>query len=153
MKLALLCLTIGTLSACALAPAPPVPHVAPSPSPLPPPQAPPAPPPSPPPPPAMSADRVDACPLLVTFASYGTGIDGDTRARVETLLVSDRAVVGFAARHWGREGETTLCVRTRAGPDAARLFHAIRAMVPARSRAPISIRTDAGLSFETRPPR
>ena len=100
-----------------------------------------------------TGDKIDDCPLVVTFASYGAGIDGDTRARVETLLVSDRAVVGFAARHWGREGETTLCVRTRAGPDAARLFHAIRAMVPLRARAPISIRTDAGLNFETRPPR
>jgi len=118
---------------------------------------PPPPPPSPPPPNGHSAGETGYiaanCPLSVGFASYGAGIDGTTRSRVEALLVSDRTVTGFQAHRWGREGEVTLCVRTRAPADAARLFAAIRLIVPARPRGPISLHTPAGLDFETPPPR
>ena len=69
------------------------------------------------------------------------------------MLVGDRAVIGFDAQRWGREGEVTLCIRTSAAPDAARLFHQARALIPAQPRGPITMRTSNGLSYETTPPR
>jgi hypothetical protein len=126
---------------------------------------PPAPPPPPPPPPAspnvgnatggivVTGSRIRDCPLSIAFASYGAGIDNPVRAQVQAMLVGDRAVTGFQADRWGREGEVTLCVRTRAAPDAARLFHQVRAMIPAQPRGPIALRTQSGLSYDTPAPR
>lgn len=102
----------------------------------------------------MTGSRVSAtCPLTIAFASYGAGIDTPVREQVQSLLVADRSVAGFDAQRWGREGEVTLCVRTRGAPDATRLFHQVRAMIPSRPRGPITMRTLNGLSFETPPPR
>lgn len=146
MRRLILCLAALTLASCAAgiseqAPPPPAPP----------------PPPRPPPPPAtenlgVAGHAAARCPLTVVFGSYAMGIDGATRARVEALLTGDRAVTGFDARPWGREGEVTFCVRTRAPADAARLFQAIRLIVPPRPRGPISLRTLAGLSYETPEP-
>lgn len=96
------------------------------------------------PPPPVPAD----CPLVIGFASYGAGIDGGALRVVEALLGADRAVRGVSRHNWGREGEVTLCARTRSRADAARLFRAIRARIPARPRGPITIRTREGLRFE-----
>ena len=114
-------------------------------------QAPAAPPPPPPPPPIGGVTQT--CALTIVFGSYAMGIDGPTRTRVEALLVADRGVAGFDTRRWGREGEITLCVRTRSGADANRLFQAVRAMIPTRPRGPITLGTSSGLSYETPPPR
>lgn len=81
------------------------------------------------------------------------GIDGETRERVEALLLADRAVTGFEPRRWGREGEVTFCVRTRSAADAARLFRSIRPIIPPQPRGPISMRTSGGLSYQTTLPR
>jgi hypothetical protein len=128
----------------------------------------PAPPPPPPPPPSAREDRVGGmvggiavtgsraradCPLSIAFASYGAGIDNPVREQVQSILVGDHAVTGLQADRWGREGEVTLCVRTRAAPDAARLFHQVRAIIPAQPRGPIALRTLSGLSYDTPPPR
>ena len=89
------------------------------------------------------------CPLTIVFGSYAMGIDQPARARIEALLASDRGVTGFQAHRWGREGEVTLCVRTRAPADATRLFARARALVPPRPRGPVSLRTASGLTYET----
>lgn len=117
--------------------------------------APPPPPPPAPPATVVTGNRVErpACPLLITFASYGAGIDDPARQRVQSLLVSDRRVAGFETRRWGREGEVTLCVRTRAAPDAASLFNRVRTMIPPRPRGPITLSTQGGLSYATPLPR
>jgi hypothetical protein len=92
------------------------------------------------------------CPLTIGFSSYGAGIDGSFQS-VERLLAGDRAVRAVTRHGWGREGETTLCVRTRSGADAARLFHAVRRLIPARPRGPVSLRTQGGLRYQSPPPR
>lgn len=118
----------------------------------PPPLPAPAPPPPPPPPHSgVVAHAGDPCPLTVVFGSYAMGIDSGARGRIEALLAGDRAVAGFTAQPWGREGEVTLCARTRTPADAARLFQEIRALVPPRPRGPVTIRTQSGLRFETAP--
>ena len=93
------------------------------------------------------------CPLTIGFASYGAGIDRGSAQAVDRLLGRDRAVRGFTRHQWGREGEVTLCVRTRTIADAGRLFRSVQALLPARPRGPISLRTRSGLRYETPPPR
>lgn len=92
------------------------------------------------------------CPLTIGFSSYGAGIDRSSQA-VEQLLAGDRAVRAVTRHGWGREGETTWCVRTRSGADAARLFHAVRRLIPARPRGPVSLSTLGGLHFQSPPPQ
>lgn len=92
------------------------------------------------------------CPLTIGFSSYGAGIDRSSQA-IERLLAGDRAVRAVTRHGWGREGEITLCVRTRSGADANRLFHAARRLIPVRPRGPVSLRTLGGLRYETPPPR
>lgn len=106
---------------------------------------------APAPPPAAADAQSAACPLTITFASYGAGTDGPARERITALLVGDRVVTGFDTRPWGREGEATLCVRTRTPADSARLFERARALVPPRPRGPISLATTTGLRYETPP--
>ena len=81
------------------------------------------------------------CPLIIGFSSYGAGIDGPTLVRVERLLNSDRGVRRITRHPWGREGEVTLCARTRSLQDAFRLSRQIRAMIPARPRGPVQVNT------------
>lgn len=102
---------------------------------------------------AATAATAPTCMLSIQFGSYAMGIDGATRARVETLLVGDRAVTGFDTRRWGHEGEMGFCVRTRSAGEARRLFRTIRPMIPARSNAPIEMRTSDGLRYANRPSR
>jgi hypothetical protein len=153
MKPFTLLLAAALLSSCAMAP--PRRATSAADGPLPPPPPPPPPPAATPPaPPAsggigLAGHASPPCPLTVSFASYGAGIDAPARGRVEALLASDRGVTGFQANQWGREGEVTFCVRTRAPADAARLYQAIRLVVPPNPRGPISLHTLDGLGFDT----
>jgi hypothetical protein len=92
------------------------------------------------------------CPLAIGFASYAAGIDRGSFRAVEALLRRDRGVRSVSSHHWGREGEVTLCARTRARADSARLFRAVRALIPPRPHGPVTVRTREGLLFEA-PPR
>ena len=93
------------------------------------------------------------CPLTIGFSSYGAGIDRPTVANVERLLNSDRAVRSVSRHAWGREGELTLCARTRTNADAGRLARRVRAMLPARPRGPIRIEVPGMRRYETPTPR
>ena len=93
------------------------------------------------------------CPLSVGFGSYAMGIDHASYARVGRLLRADRGVRAVTAHPWGREGEVTLCARTRTRADAQRLFAQIRASLPARPRGPITIELLGGRRYTTPPPQ
>lgn len=80
------------------------------------------------------------CTITVAFTSYGAGIDGQTRARIERMLRLDRRVSTFTGRPWGREGEVTLCIRLVRLRDVYRVGREIQRLVPARPRGPIEIR-------------
>ena len=77
------------------------------------------------------------------------GIDRPAYRAVQALLRSDRGVSDVAEHRWGREGEVTLCARTRSRADAERLFGAIRPLIPARPRGPVSLRARGGLRFDS----
>lgn len=79
------------------------------------------------------------CPLTVAFQSYGAGIDRPARANIERVLNNDRGVRTWTRHPWGREGEVTLCVRTRTNADAVRLSRRIRALIPPQPRGPIQV--------------
>jgi hypothetical protein len=87
------------------------------------------------------------CPLEISFGSYAMGIDSATLRRVDALLARDRGVRSVDRRHWGREGEITLCVKTRRSADARRLAYRVRTLLPARPRGPVTVSTRAGLRF------
>ena len=88
------------------------------------------------------------CAVSVRFGSYAMGIDGPAFERVRALLARERGVRAVDEQHWGREGETTLCVRTRRAGDARRLFGRVKAALPAKPRGPITVETRGGLRFE-----
>ena len=87
------------------------------------------------------------CPLAVSFASYGAGIDHQAYAAVRRLLASSRAVLSVASYPWGREGEISICVTPRSAADAERLFHRIKAVFPRAPRGPLGVRTRSGLTY------
>jgi hypothetical protein len=80
------------------------------------------------------------CAITVAFTSYGAGIDGPTRARMERMLRVDRRVRSFTARPWGREGEVTFCISARRSADVYRIFRDLQNMVPRRPRGPVQVR-------------
>lgn len=88
------------------------------------------------------------CPLVISFASYGAGIDSGTLRAVEALLRRAVPPVSYSSHPWGREGEVRLCVQTSGRADSVRLFRAIRTRIPPRPRGPISLRTLEGLRFD-----
>lgn len=87
---------------------------------------------------ALSAGP-DNCAITVAFTSYGAGIDGPTRARMERMLRVDRRVRTFTSRPWGREGEVTFCISARRSADVYRLSRDLQDMVPRRPRGPIQV--------------
>ena len=96
----------------------------------------------------LAATPAPQCPLTVSFGSYAMGIDTAALRKVDALLAHDRGVRSVDRQHWGREGETTLCVKTRRSADARRLARRIRMLLPARPRGPITVATRDGLRFE-----
>ncbi len=98
--------------------------------------------------PVTGPRRPGDCPLVVNFGSIGTGIDRRALQRVEALLAGDPAVTAVERSHFGREGETSLCIRLPA-EAVGRLFEAIKAAVLAeRGDGPVRIRTLSGLEFQ-----
>src|SRR5512147_684399 len=60
-----------------------------------------------------NAQVPDDCPLVIGFASYAMGIDSAVRQAVEALLARDSGVNRIEHFAWGREGEVSICARTR----------------------------------------
>lgn len=86
------------------------------------------------------------CSLRVRFASYAMGIDGQAATRMGTAIREAEGVTAVTRYRWGREGEYTLCVRTRSARDAAALFVRLRSLLPPRPRGPIAILLSDGRS-------
>jgi hypothetical protein len=85
------------------------------------------------------SEAPQGCSLTVSFGSYAMGIDARAFERIGVLLSHDRGVKAIEQHRWGREGEVTLCARTRRGADARRLFVRMRDTLPAKPRGPITI--------------
>lgn len=83
---------------------------------------------------------VNVCDLEVTFGSYAMGVDQALKAEIQNRIDGEAAVASVEERRWGREGESTVCVRTYDAAGADRLYAAISAMIPEHSdRAPTTV--------------
>lgn len=89
-----------------------------------------------------------ACALTISFGSYAMGIDRGAFEAVEALLARDKGVTATTQKHWGREGEVTVCVQTRSAADSTRLFGEIARLFPAKPRGPLTVETADGRRFE-----
>ena len=97
--------------------------------------------------PAATPAVAAVCDIEVTFGSYGGGVDAALREAVRALTRNNPGVTEAEETPWGREGESTLCVRTKDEVTANRIYGAIAAQIPQTStRAPTSVRHRDGRS-------
>ena len=102
-------------------------------------------------PPAPTDDGV--CDVTVSFGSYAMGVDHALKAQIQGVIDGEAGVAASQETPWGREGESTLCVRTFNGAAADRLFAAIADLIPATSdRAPTTVTHRDGRTDASGPP-
>jgi hypothetical protein len=91
-----------------------------------------------------------ACDVEVSFGSYGTGVDGTLREQIRTLALDDADVITSTDKPWGREGESTLCLRMKDAAATDRLYGMLAAQLPSTSTtAPTTVRHRDGRSRAT----
>ena len=99
---------------------------------------------------ASAAPGEAPCSVKVDFGSYCCGVDGETKAAVERYLEGARGVVRSTSQPWGREGESTRCIVTRARADTDRIFAGLSAMIPpVARRGPVTVTTADGRTSPT----
>lgn len=106
---------------------------------------------------AVDLDPADpqpaTCDVEVSFGSFAAGPDIELKQRISDLVQSNPDVTDSRESPWGREGETTLCLYTRDGAAADRLYAAIVAMIPTRGpRAPTTVTHRDGRAHSTSGP-
>lgn len=100
--------------------------------------------------PATAPAVTTECDVEVSFGSYGAGPDAALRGSIETLVKGDPGVTASEMQPWGREGETTLCLRAKDEATSNRLYGVIAAQLPSTStRAPTTVRHRDGRSRAT----
>ena len=98
-------------------------------------------------------DRTDTCDVTVSFGSYAMGVDHDLKTRIQSVIDGDNGVASSEETRWGREGESTLCVRTYDAASAVRIYGLIAEMIPDQSdRAPTTVTHRDGRSDSANPP-
>lgn len=102
--------------------------------------------------PSASAAVVSAteCDVEVTFGSACCGVDGDLRAKILAVTSADPDVAESSEKRWGREGESTVCLKMSDPAAADRLYGAIATELPATSvKAPTNVRNRDGRNRAT----
>lgn len=95
-------------------------------------------------PPSPADDRPlilkTGCDVLVSFGSYGMGVDQELRGRILSFVENSPDAAAWPERPWGREGESSVCVLTDDVAATDRLYEGIVALVPRySSRAPTMV--------------
>jgi hypothetical protein len=91
-----------------------------------------------------------ACDVEVSFGSYGAGPDAALKDSILALVRADSGVTASEVKPWSREGESTLCLRTKDEATANRLYGTLAAQLPSTStRAPTTVRHRDGRSHAT----
>jgi hypothetical protein len=99
---------------------------------------------------ASAAPATAPCSVKVDFGSYCCGVDGETKAAVERYMDGAPGVVRSTSTPWGREGESTRCIVTRARADTDRIFRDLSALIPpVARRGPVTITTAEGRASPT----
>ena len=103
-----------------------------------------------PPAPATASVLATECDVEVTFGSACCGVDSDLRAKVLAVTSANPDVTESSEKRWGREGESTLCLKMSDPAAADRLYGAIATQLPATSaKAPTTVRNRDGRSRAT----
>ncbi|HEX8471204.1 MAG TPA: hypothetical protein VF633_08845 [Brevundimonas sp.] len=90
------------------------------------------------------------CDVEITFGSACCGVDGDLRAKLLAVTSADPDVAESSEKRWGREGESTVCLKMSDPAAADRLYEAIATQLPSTSsKAPTTVRNRDGLSRAT----
>jgi hypothetical protein len=90
------------------------------------------------------------CDVEVSFGSYGAGPDIALKDSILALVSADPGVTASDVKPWGREGESTLCLRTKDESAANRLYGTLATRLPSTStRAPTTVRHRDGRSHAT----
>jgi hypothetical protein len=90
--------------------------------------------------PTLTESGIEGCDLEVTFGSYAMGVDQALKVEIQNRIDGEAAVSSIEERWWGREGESTICIRTFDAAGADRLYTAVAAMIPEHSdRAPTTV--------------
>ena len=90
------------------------------------------------------------CDVEVTFGSACCGVDSDLRAKILAVTSADPDVAESSEKRWGREGESTLCLKMSDPAAADRLYGAIANQLPPTSaKAPTTVRNRDGRSRAT----
>lgn len=93
------------------------------------------------------------CDLLITFGSYGGGVDHETFKKVHTYFSKSPAVKSSESWSSGFEGDSTYCLQVDDG-KSDKIYDEIRALVPTHSRKGwTSIEKKDGTRFQTEWPR
>lgn len=88
-----------------------------------------------------------SCDVEVSFGSFGAGVDTALHGQILALIRANPEVIDSREEGWGREGESTLCLRLKDETAANRLYGAIAAQLPSTStRAPTTVRHRDGRS-------
>lgn len=96
---------------------------------------------------AETASATVACDVEVSFGSFGQGVDTGLRDQVLALTRNNPDVTASTEEPWGREGESTLCLKTRDAEASGRIYGMIAAQLPSTStRAPTTVRHKDGRS-------
>ena len=89
---------------------------------------------------AMTGPIGAGCDLEVIFGSYAMGVDRTLKVEIQNRIDGEASVADIEERHWGREGESTVCVRTFDAAGADRLYAAIASMIAEHSeQAPTTV--------------
>jgi hypothetical protein len=100
--------------------------------------------------PTPAAAATVECDVEVSFGSYGAGPDTALKDSILTLVKADPGVTASDVKPWGREGETTLCLKAKDEAAANRLYGTLAAQLPSTStRAPTTVRHRDGRSRAT----
>ena len=96
---------------------------------------------------AQAASATAACDVEVSFGSFGQGVDAGLRGQILALTKGNPDVSAATEEPWGREGETTLCLKTTDAAASDRLYGMIAAQLPSTSTlAPTTVRHKDGRS-------
>ena len=94
------------------------------------------------PPASVAAVSATECDVEVTFGSACCGVDSDLRAKILAVTSVDPDVAESSEKRWGREGESTLCLKMSDPAATDRLYGAIATQLPATSaKAPNGVQT------------
>ena len=70
------------------------------------------------------------CDIQVVLGSNGGGPDFAVRERLVALTKADPGVLAVSVRPWGREGESTHCIRTKDAAATDRIYDTIAPLIP-----------------------